>query len=133
MRPPSIARRLFVDCDDTLVLWLDDEGDVADGPNPYGNGHEHWKPNEELVIALENWRMRHPTIDEIILWSGGGTDWARSWLRRIYPAADGAISKDPRIPRSDDLCVDDDDTLLRKVACPLVTWQQFVKEWGNEG
>ncbi len=25
-----------------------------------------------------------------------------------------------------------DDDQLKKVACPVVTWQQFVKEWGNE-
>jgi hypothetical protein len=121
--------RLYVDCDDTLVLWLDGDGDVADGPNPYGTGPDRWKPNEGLIIALENWRMRHPEIDEIVLWTGGGTDYAQLWLRRVYPAADDAISKDTRIPRPDDLCVDD---MPIKVACPVVTWQQFVKEWSVE-
>ncbi len=121
----------YVDCDDTLVLWLDDDDKVLDGPNPYGTGPDgRWKPNLELLAALKEWRENTPG-SEIILWSGGGADWAQLWERRIYPEAADAISKDPRIPGPDDLCIDDDQ--LKKVACPVVTWQQFVKEWGNEG
>lgn len=51
-------------------------------------------------------------------------------MGRIYPEAADAISKDTRIPRPGDLCVDD---MPIKVACPVLTWQQFVKEWGDEG
>ena len=31
--------RLYVDCDDTLVLWLDGDDKVLGGPNPYGTEH----------------------------------------------------------------------------------------------
>ncbi len=121
--------RLYVDCDDTLVLWLDGDGDVAEGPNPYGTDGDRWKANAELVEAIGEWERNTPG-GEIILWTGGGKAYARVWEQRIYPEAADAISKDMRIPGADDLCIDD---MPIKVACPVVTWQQFVKEWGNEG
>lgn len=117
--------RLFVDCDDTLVLWLDDDGDVAAGPNPYGNASDRWKANTDLVAALNEWN-ENTLGSEIILWTGGGIAYARVWEQRIYPEAADAISKDTRIPGPDDLCIDD---MPIKVACPVVTWQQFVEEW----
>ncbi len=121
-------RRLFVDCDDTLVLWFNGdehtEGVLLPGPNPYGGGAERWKPNLLLIEALDAWREANPH-HQIIIWSGGGTDYAESWRRRLYPDADGAISKDTRLPFSSDLCIDDQ---LLKVACPAMTWQEFVEE-----
>ena len=119
--------RLYVDCDDTLVLWLDGDDKVLGGPNPYGTGPDgRWKPNLELLAAMKQWRENTPG-SEIILWTGGGTRYARRWMGLIYPEAADSISKDTRIPDPDDLCVD--DMPLKKVACPVVTWQQFVEEW----
>ncbi len=118
--------RLFVDCDDTLVLWFNGdeqtEGVLLPGPNPYGAGADRWKPNVALMDALDAWRRANPE-GELILWTGGGLDYAQLWQRRVYRQADDAISKDTRIPFSSDLCIDD---MPIKVACPVVTWQEFV-------
>ncbi len=121
--------KLYVDCDDTLVLWLDNDDGVLGGPHPYGTGAAgRWKPNLELLGAMKQWRENTPG-SEIILWTGGGADYAQLWERRVYPEAADAISKDTRIPEPDDLCVDD---MPIKVACPVVTWQQFVDTWSVE-
>ena len=59
--------QIFVDCDDTLVLY-DADADV----HPYGilKGAP-WRPNQPLVTALL--AMEHP----VFVWSGGGKLYAR--------------------------------------------------------
>jgi hypothetical protein len=53
--------QIFVDCDDTLVLY-----DSHTGIHPYGVRHgEPWRPNQPLVDALLE--TEHP----VFVWSGG--------------------------------------------------------------
>ena len=117
--------RIFVDCDDTLILWLDEEGQPLEGQNPYGGGSQKWLWNEALIRALRE------IEDEIVIWSGGGRPYAQTWRERLQSAssvvAEWSMSKDTRIPQPDDLCIDD---MPIQVACPVMTWQEFVTEHG---
>jgi hypothetical protein len=126
--------RLFVDCDDTLVLWLNDGKPtsgplVPEGPHPYGAGADRWLPNEALLVAVRAHMASSPD-DHLIIWTGGGEAYARTWAGRLFPQGDyyAAISKDTRLPLPGDLCVDD---MPMKVACDLVTWQEFVARSGD--
>ena len=52
--------QIFVDCDDTLILY-----DSHTGVHPYGVRHgEPWHPNQPLVDALLE--TEHP----VFVWSG---------------------------------------------------------------
>ena len=81
--------RLFIDCDDTLVLWLGEDGEGDGGPNPYGGGKEKWEPNRALIAAIESSREEY---EEVVVWTGGGSDYARVWRDRLLPWAHHAIA-----------------------------------------
>ncbi len=116
--------RLFVDCDDTLIIWLDEHDQPLEGQNPYGGGSQRWEFNDELVRAIEDAQGGEFIGAEVVVWSGGGADYAGRWRDRIWGFA-SAASKDLRLPGPDDLCIDDQPI---KVACPVMTWQEFVTE-----
>lgn len=65
---------IFVDVDDTLVLF---DGDKV---NPYGviNG-KPYKPNLALIEKLKNFK------GHIVVWSGGGRDYARMVAKIVMP------------------------------------------------
>ncbi len=76
-------KRLMIDCDDTLVLY---EHTVP--PNPYGLYlGTAWKPNERLIAGIRAFRISHPDA-LIIIWSGGGKEYARMWADRLLPGMD---------------------------------------------
>ncbi len=109
---------LWLDCDDTLVIWLDEDGQPLEGQNPYGGGSQRWKWNEELIRAIDwvsDW--------DLAIWSGGGAQYAARWRDLLRWDLADAYSKDTRLPQPNDLCVDD---MPLKVACEVMTWQEFV-------
>jgi len=106
---------LYIDCDDTAILWLGDDLREVEGPNPYGAGRDMWRPNYGLLALV--WEAR-THFDRVFLWSGGGTMYARQWARWVAPWVDDAFVKDPRLVTPDDLCIDD---MPLKVAGDLVT------------
>ncbi len=115
-------RRLFVDCDDTLVLWQKD-GAPPEGAHPYGGGAESWLPNEALISAIRSHMTASPE-DRLIIWTGGGVNYATMWADRLMPGEwHLATAKDPRLVQAGDVCVDD---MPMKVAGELVSWQEFV-------
>lgn len=97
------VRRLFVDCDDTLILW-DQAADETSGLY-YG---DRYRPNTSLIEAIEQFARMSPDTD-IYVWSGGGVDYAGRWaglfLQNI--SIKGWLSKNIRLPDSYDVCVDD--------------------------
>lgn len=118
---------LFVDCDDTLVLWTDAAGQVLGGPHPYGGGADEPVPNEALIEAIV---ARRGEFEGVVLWSGGGRRYAAEWLRYLTPhgiVPTVALNKDPRAPTADDLCIEDDPE--RWPFVNQCTWQEFV---GND-
>lgn len=75
--------RLFVDVDDTLLLY-DSEGDT----HPYGI----WKDdsyhiNKHLVKQIHRFREKYPDA-LIVVWSGGGTQYAKIVADLLLPNLD---------------------------------------------
>ena len=100
-------KRLFVDCDDTLVTWLDEFDMPLTGQNPYGGGSQRWRFNEGVVSSVNRWIRENP-VGAVVIWSGGGADYARTWRDRAFPSGPvGFASKDTRVPAIGDLVVDD--------------------------
>ncbi len=90
--------KLFVDSDDTLVLWNDSEA--------IQNGYEL---NGALFEYIFNWREVNPD-GVVILWSGGGDVYADTWHNRLDPDGeifDFCLGKFRMIPDGCDIFVDD--------------------------
>ena len=65
--------RLFVDVDDTLVLY------DLDAPNPYGIYYgTPYTINEPLLEGIKQFQLDNPN-ELIVIWSGGGKEYARMW------------------------------------------------------
>lgn len=120
-------KRLFVDCDDTLVTWLDEFDMPIEGQNPYGGGAQRWRFNQGVVSAVERWVKESPG-GAVVIWSGGGADYARAWRDRAFPSGPiGFASKDTRVPAPGDIVVDDQ---MIKTRARYLSVQQFVdREW----
>lgn len=67
--------RLFVDCDDTLILYS------QEGINPYGVHYgTPYVVNEPLRRFIRQYAARLPDA-LIVIWSGGGKEYARECVR----------------------------------------------------
>lgn len=95
--------RLFVDVDDTLVRWLG-----GTDPHPYGYGAEKWEVNEAVLAYIRAWKKENP-YGYVVIWSGGGADYAETWAQRLLPGEFGvAVGKQPVFPLQDsDTFIDD--------------------------
>ena len=99
---------IFVDVDDTLVLYDDSHGP---GPHPYGVKYGvPWEPNKPLIQGIkEVSRLGFP----VIVWSGGGRQYAQQWVWDLelehYVA--GALEKSPdalhTLPKAGDIVIND--------------------------
>lgn len=72
--------RLFVDCDSTLLLY-DDEG------SPTAHHYGFWRGdafhiNEPLVAFMRRFREKHEDA-LIVIWSGGGANYAHEVMIRV--------------------------------------------------
>ena len=113
--------RLFVDCDDTLVIWQ----------NPHVNQDsnvwmgESWKPNDDLIFSINFALNLNPDI-QLIIWSGGGVDYASRWAFRFFPNIPYlALAKDISLPTKEDICIDD---MPIKVEGILLTPAEFITQ-----
>ncbi len=70
---------LFVDVDDTLVLWQK-AVDVQQLDGFYME--TPWVANERLIAGIKAYREANPW-ELIIIWSGGGKEYAEMWARRL--------------------------------------------------
>ena len=107
---------LYVDVDDTLILWTFHKG----------------LPNAKLIAAIIKWRVEHPASDYIFIWSGGGADYARGWCikylgQKLWNAVfdkykqlnDGVFA-----PRVGDICIDDQQI---KTDAIVMTPEKFIE------
>lgn len=102
--------RVFVDIDDTLILWSKD-----DQPHP----------NIPLIEALTLF-ARHRPLDPIMVWSGGGMDYAARWAQKYLPEVPWVVvPKYVQSPNPHDLCID--DVLELQVACEVVSPESGVE------
>ena len=63
-------QKIFVDVDDTLILWPDDPGAELE---------INWKLVDTLVAGLLAKRY------DITIWSGTGRSWAKYWGNFLFP------------------------------------------------
>lgn len=123
--------KLFCDCDDTLVLWLYEEK-VVDGYTYFTipNEGEKYRVNHQLILAIHDYLTAH--LDTIlIVWSGGGAEYAGSWARKFFDGVsrvDGIEMKNVKYPQAGDICIDDQQLVLNP-GVTLMTWQEFVGEY----
>lgn len=116
--------RLFVDCDDTLILW-------ENAKNPAGIYQgDKYDLNLGLIGDVGCFLTTHPEY-ELVVWSGGGVPYAQRWAEMCFHSRNFSIApKDMRTPSDRDICVDDmygelkpRDSRVRVVAdlrhCPL--------------
>jgi hypothetical protein len=98
--------KIAFDVDDTLIIpaiTLEDE------PHPY-IGMYGAIPNYE-VIEIYKWFQSQGNY--MIIWSGGGIDYAKTWAEKLGLSPDDVIEK---IKNNDvDICFDDCDVDLAKV------------------
>ena len=97
-----MSRRIFIDCDDTLILW-----DVwAKAPLVWEE--MHYYINEPLMQRIKNWHEAHPE-DTFFVWSWGGLQYANMWNGRLRLAEFcTSLEKDDTLIRPGDIVVDDD-------------------------
>ncbi len=100
---------LFVDCDDTLLLYI-----RGDKRNPYGFwNHIPYNPNYTLIEDLLKFREANPE-SIITIWSGGGADYAKECAEalEIESSIDKFLLKDITsllLVSKNDIVVDDDN------------------------
>ncbi len=104
--------KLFVDVDDTLVLY------DMEAPNPYGVYEgTPYTVNERLIEGLRKFRKEHPQ-DSIFIWSGGGAQYAEMWAAKLNleGVVDWWLTKDKTIIdliEPGDIVIDDMDVKWR--------------------
>lgn len=99
-RMGSQGVRLFVDVDDTLILW---SKEMKNGL--YATKYE---PNGDVIHFVREFRQFHPG-HEVIVWSLGGKDYAAKHAADHLPGLhDECRSKYPALPAAGDLFIDDD-------------------------
>ena len=100
---------IFVDCDDTLLLYRSTRLH-----NPYGYWHGiAYLPNTRLIQGIVQFRLDNPE-SKIVIWSGGGGEYAKECATHLGIASicDSFLVKDTtnfHLIQSGDVVVDDDD------------------------
>ena len=91
-----MRKRLFVDCDDTLIVydniacsWPDKPCEVHDHPFAVTRG-ETYKINEPLVVSIKAYVEGNPCA-LVVIWSGGG---AQGVHRAVLPRHPGRCRAD---------------------------------------
>lgn len=95
--------RLFVDCNDTLVLWK-----YAWKEGVLVPGEPRYEMNIPLIGDVNCFLDHHPEYT-LIVWSGGGVEYARGWAEKcnFQQHFVAILDKDMRYPQDQDICVDD--------------------------
>ena len=140
---------LYIDCDDTLVLWLDEWEQPLERKNPYDAGSQKWILNDPLIDAIKKWYMT-PLRGDVIIWSGGGSQYSYRWAGLAFmrdprntdhqemppPELDRPLQrlmvsrKDMRVPKHDDIVVDD-QKLVMEARPNLFTPDEFINRMGT--
>lgn len=105
-----MIKRLFIDVDDTLILYKQ-PSDTHGELHPYGFWQgEPYEPNQNLIDAINKYSKENPTA-LIVIWSGGGKSYAQAAIDHFFPgseyvAMDKGWDEFPLI-RVGDIVVDD--------------------------
>lgn len=121
--------RLFVDCDYTLILWTDASSyeNTIFVPT-YGEfGGDKYRVNHELIESISEFMGQNPDY-LLVVWSGGGVQYASRWANTCFP--EGFFTIYPKyvdLAKEDDVCVD--DILDLKVKGTLYTPEAFIEKY----
>ncbi len=128
-----MRKRLFVDCDDTLIIydniactWPNEPCEVHDHPFAVLRG-ETFKINESLAASIKRYAYDNPCA-LVVVWSGGGAQYARAIADIALPGVDvTTMIKDKttfHMVRAGDIVVDD---MAQTVNVPTKAYQP--DEW----
>lgn len=81
-------------------------------------------PNYE-AIAIYRWFQAQGHY--MVIWSGGGEDYAKTWAEKLGLTADEIIAKDTRMKDWIDIAFDDSDIDLAKINIKV----KRIKNWIN--
>lgn len=94
---------LWVDCDDTLILWHDRYNKAG----LYVRLAKDYDLNDDLISDIKCFLAGHPDYG-LRVWSGGGVKYAAKFAEECFPGMDVEVwSKEMQWPREGDVCVDD--------------------------
>jgi hypothetical protein len=87
-------------------------------------------PNYE-TIAIYRWFQAQGNY--MIIWSGGGEDYAKTWAEKLGLTADEYMAKDTRLKDKIDIAFDDSDIDLAKVNIKVKRINNSIsrKEWNK--
>lgn len=75
-----VVPRLFVDCDDTLILYSDKRQSM----HPYGVFYgQEYVPNTRLIAQMNEFVSKYPDA-LVVIWSGGGYRYAEEVAKLLY-------------------------------------------------
>ena len=110
--------RLFVDVDDTLILWGQGASGEVDGvylEYPY-------RVNERLAAGIR-WVLGHEPETQVVVWSGGGGEYTREMVTRAGLTGIMCLDKTEEnliaLVRAVDVVVDDEPLGGRRTHGPL--------------
>ena len=129
IRSPSITRymgagmRIFVDCDDTLILYPGDGQHLFCVFTPWIAATKGWKSNEVLIARIRRFD------GDVFIWSSGGREYAKRIARVLLPGVSATfLAKDKdsfRLVREGDIVVDDHHIPVGvKIFGHLETWEE---------
>ncbi len=113
---------LWVDVDDTLVLYQNDN--VV---NPFGYYLDTpYLFNEKLIKGIKKFARDHPAA-MVVVWSGGGAEYARMWSHKLNIAhLVHCLTKDKEtltLVKEGDICVDDMEDIKERTHDPF-SWPE---------
>lgn len=102
-RPDHPIEHLFVDCDDTLVMWTWGEAvGVHRNALPV--------PSKRVARFVKAWWAAKPDRRRVTVWSLGGAEWAAEVAARCLPGVRLADAQEryPKLPLPGEIFLDDD-------------------------
>lgn len=122
--------RLFLDVDDTLVLWQYETEPSGLFTLRGGPDNAPYLANHALIGAVACYLAEHPDTT-LHVWSGGGMAYALDWAVRLLHT-DGrpwpnlsVVPKYVTLPEPGDIVIDDQQLGLA-AGVTLYTWQDFL-------
>lgn len=96
--------RLFIDCDDSLVFWIDLPSTELGSGTWRG---DRYKINTDLISLIEKWQNKK--LGLIVVWSDGGIEYAEYWKNKLLKHIISAVvlEKTLSLPTEKDIVVDD--------------------------
>ena len=121
-----LTQKVFVDIDNTLILWFDDMHPWSEKPT------ENYRINHQLIAAMYNYDAQCETEQDtpglFTLWSYGGNWYARLWATDLFAqrlSITILVKKPLGTPQTGDIVVDDSNPMVAQ-GVTLMTPEEFI-------